>query len=147
MYGNRLTTLWSAVICLVSPLKKVTLTVSPSAETSFLVPLGKAIRRSPPARTFSICEDHNHSSRQKQQNNKQTRGKTTSLYWLKWHLDSIERWTNTLLFLVTSCDLLTRKTIKYCHIYPLRSKIRSTDKAAISVFRISTFSPSHQGVW
>lgn len=49
-----LTTLWSAVICLVSPLKKVTLTVSPSAETSFLVPLGKMIRRLPPARTFSV---------------------------------------------------------------------------------------------
>lgn len=55
---KRLTTLWSAVICLVSPLKKVTLTVSPSADTSFLVPLGKVIRRSPPARTFSIWKDH-----------------------------------------------------------------------------------------
>lgn len=55
---KRLTTLWSAVICLVSPLKKVTLTVSPSPDTSFLVPLGKVIRRSPPARTFSIWKDH-----------------------------------------------------------------------------------------
>lgn len=57
-----LTTLWSAVISLVSPLKKVTLTVCPSAETSFLVPLGKTIRRSPPARTFSTWRKKNQSS-------------------------------------------------------------------------------------
>lgn len=48
-----LTTRWS-VISLVSPLKKVTLTVCPSADTSFLVPLGKTMRRSPLVRTFSV---------------------------------------------------------------------------------------------
>lgn len=51
--ASDLTTLWS-VISLVSPLKKVTLTVCPSADTSFLVPLGKTTRRSPLARTVSV---------------------------------------------------------------------------------------------
>lgn len=45
--GRPPTTLPSGVTCLTSPLKKVTVTVFPSALTSFRVPLGNEIRRRP----------------------------------------------------------------------------------------------------
>ena len=51
---DRLTTLWSGMICLISPLKKVTMSVFPSALISFLVPFENVITREPSLLTFSI---------------------------------------------------------------------------------------------
>ena len=48
-----LTTRWSGMICLTSPLKKVTVIVWPSTLMSFLVPFAKEITREPSLLTFS----------------------------------------------------------------------------------------------